>query len=499
MGVIVLLAMGVAALAFGAGLYVQGGIGPVASVIAGIALLLVMVASHTAFLRSLSQTDTSPRVAALESALDRMAQDIERVRRAGEAGEQLEALAGRVEGLKRVVDKAEKLGTTVDAAALVKRLAGETERLDARLEALKNQTTIEVRTLREDLSAEINVLETLVKQLAERMAAEMHSRELLQQQVAEASTAAAASATAAVEATEPEPGEGLPQESEAAPAQAETPAAEPEPRREELPSINADEIETLMLDEVRRSIEASRIELYLQPVMIIPQRRIRYYEALTRLKTEAGRVMVPNDYLSLAANAGMMPMIDNVMLFRSVQVLRRLEQRSSARGVFCNISVHSLLDAEFFQEFMAFMEQNRELADSMFFEFSQQVIDNCGPVEQESLAALSALGFRFSLDHVTNLDIDFQALHAMGFRYVKIAANLFLHGMADAGARIHAADMKSYLERFGMQLIVEKIEDERSLTGVLDNQVRLGQGYLFSEPRAVRPEVFGGKEDAAAA
>jgi cyclic-di-GMP phosphodiesterase TipF (flagellum assembly factor) len=191
--------------------------------------------------------------------------------------------------------------------------------------------------------------------------------------------------------------------------------------------------------------------------------------------------------------------IDNVMLFRSVQVLRRLEKRSSARGVFCNISLYSLLDPDFFSEFIAFMEQNRELADAMFFEFGQPVIENCGPMEMESLSALAALGFRFLLDQVTNLDVDFQQLHDMGFRHVKIAADLFLHRMAEAGARIHLADMKSYLERFGMQLIVEKIEDERSLASVLDHHVRLGQGYLFSEPRPVRPEIFGDKEDAEAA
>ena len=50
-----------------------------------------------------------------------------------------------------------------------------------------------------------------------------------------------------------------------------------------------------------------------------------------------------------------------------------------------------------------------------------------------------------------------------------------------------------------MQLIVEKIEDETDLATLLDHNVKLGQGFLFSEPRPVRPEVFDGKEDAAAA
>ncbi|GAB4225972.1 MAG: hypothetical protein Kow0032_02810 [Methyloligellaceae bacterium] len=277
------------------------------------------------------------------------------------------------------------------------------------------------------------------------------------------------------------------------------PVAEEAAGLEDVPEFDPGQIDSLLMDEVRRSIEANRIELYLQPIVMLPQRRVRYYEALTRLKSESGRILEPTDYLHLAEDGGFMPVIDNVMLFRSVQVLRRLEQRSNARGVFCNISVHSLLDPEFFAEFVAFMEKNRNLAQSMFFEFSQPLIENCGPVEMESIEALASLGFRFSLDRVTNLKADFQQLHDIGFRTIKIASDIFLHRMAEAGASIHPADMRSYLERFGMQLIIEKIEDEKSLADVLDYNVKLGQGYLFSEPRPVRPEVFRSGDSAEAA
>ncbi len=484
---IVLLAMFTAALAFGAGLYVQAGLGLVASAIGGVATFLVIASSHMALTRSLAQGNSGQRLAKLETSFAAIAKDVKRVSQASAADEQLDILTQRVDSIKPLLDKADKFSANVDAAALLKRLTGETERLDARLEALRSQVNIETRERHDELSAEFKILETLVKQLAERVAADAANRQVMREFVSDS----AAMDTAGID------------EEDAVGVPAGLLLPEDEDRfhadLEDIPRLDPSEVESLMLEEVRRSIEANKIELYLQPIMIIPQRRVRYYEALTRLKNETGKVILPNDYLSIAESAGVMPVIDNVMLFRSVQVLRRLEKRSSARGVFCNISVHSLLDPEFFHEFIAFMEQNRELSDSMYFEFSQPVIANCGPMERESLAALAALGFRFSLDQVSDLDIDFQELHDMGFRTLKLTADLFLNGMVEAGARIHAVDMKSYLERYGMQLIVEKIEDERSLANVLDHHVRLGQGYLFSEPRPVRPEVFGAKENAAAA
>lgn len=496
---LVFLAMLTAAAAFGAGLYFQAGLGPVASAIGGIAIFLVMAASHVALTRSVAESDTGQRLAAIEAAFAHIAKDVERVSQAAAAGEEVETLMKRVESIKPLLEKVNRIKTNIDAEAQLRQLAGQTERIDARLEALRSQVNIESKERHAELTAEFQLLETLVKQLAERVAVDAQNRAVMNEFV---SGNAPADKTAGEEKTafkaaadnkrlEEVPSEGmgllLPEQDEVL-----------REKQEDIPRLDPGEVESLMLEEVRRSIEANKIELYLQPIMIIPQRRVRYYEALTRLKNESGRMILPNDYISVAEGAGVMPVIDNVMLFRSVQVLRRLEKRSSARGVFCNISVHSLLDPEFFHEFIAFMEQNKELSDSMFFEFGQPVISSCGAMERESLAALASLGFRFSLDQVTSLDVDFQELHDMGFRTVKLSADLFLNGMAEAGARIHAADMKNYLERFGIQLIVEKIEDERTLVNVLDHNVKLGQGYLFSEPRPVRPEVFGAKEEAAA-
>ena len=37
---------------------------------------------------------------------------------------------------------------------------------------------------------------------------------------------------------------------------------------------------------VAAAIDANRIDLYLQPIVTLPQRKVRYYEALSRLRTE---------------------------------------------------------------------------------------------------------------------------------------------------------------------------------------------------------------------
>src|ERR1700724_3471441 len=122
-----------------------------------------------------------------------------------------------------------------------------------------------------------------------------------------------------------------------------------------------------------------------------------------------------------------------------------------------------------------------------------------GPIEQESLAALAQVGFRFSMDRVTDLRIEPRELAARGFRFVKVPWSLLLARAAPAAADIHPADFSDLLGRFGVDLIAEKIESEGTVVDLLDFDVRFGQGFLFSPPRPVRAEVLQGLADAPAA
>ena len=57
---------------------------------------------------------------------------------------------------------------------------------------------------------------------------------------------------------------------------------------------------------------------------------------------------------------------------------------------------------------------------------------------------------------------------------------------------IHPQDVAGLLSRFGIDLIAAKIESEAAVVDLLDYDVKYGQGFLFSPPRPVRPEVMQG-------
>jgi cyclic-di-GMP phosphodiesterase TipF (flagellum assembly factor) len=241
---------------------------------------------------------------------------------------------------------------------------------------------------------------------------------------------------------------------------------------------------------IREAVEDNRLDLYLQPIVTLPQRKVRYYEALACLRTREGTVLAAREFIPHAVRAGLMPRIDNLMMFRCVQVLRRLLAKSPEIGMFCNVSASTLSCPEFFPQFSEFMDANRALAPSLMLELTQFAYRSLGQKENDSLHALASRGFRFCMDNVSDLRLEPRDLGEHGFRFLKVSAELLLDRSRMTISDIHPADLPSLLSRSGIELIGEKIESEEVVVDLLDYDVKYGQGILFSPPRLVRAEIM---------
>ncbi len=318
---------------------------------------------------------------------------------------------------------------------------------------------------------EINELGGLVKQLAISVAS--HEDQL------------ASGAAAAPPAPSDRPHSESPNEPAVAPEQA-APTVKPAAPAAEAASPSRSQPQ--LLTAVKNAVEENRLDIYLQPMVTLPQRKVRFYEAVTRLRDDKDQILAADDFIAIAETGGLIGKIDHMVMLRCVQVLRRLMVRNKDVGVFCNVSATTLGNAAYFAQCLDFLEANRALAPSFVLEFKQATFRHLGPTEIENLAALSQRGYRFSIDHVTDLRIEPRDLADRGVRFIKVPAALLLDPKQSSTSDIHPSDLSDLLGRFGIDLIAEKIEGERAVVDLLDYDVRFGQGFLFAPPRPLRPE-----------
>ena len=265
---------------------------------------------------------------------------------------------------------------------------------------------------------------------------------------------------------------------------AATPAVAPPAAK---PSASAHS-QAQVLSAVKSAVDENRIDIYLQPMVTLPQRKVRFYEAVTRLRDDKEQILAADDFIAVAEAAGLIGRIDHMVMLKCVQVLRRLMVRNKDVGIFCNVAASTLGNPATFAQCLDFLEANRALAPSFVLEFKQATFRNLSPNEAENLAALAQRGFRFSIDHVTDLRIEPRELADHGVRFIKVPAELLLDQKQNSAADIHPSDLSDLLGRFGIDLIAERIEGERAVVDLLDYDVRFGQGFLFATPRPLRPE-----------
>jgi cyclic-di-GMP phosphodiesterase TipF (flagellum assembly factor) len=247
--------------------------------------------------------------------------------------------------------------------------------------------------------------------------------------------------------------------------------------------------ERQILDLLRDGLRENRVELALQPIVSLPQRKRRFFECYSRIKAADGRVLVPEQYLDIAERFGLVTAIDNMLLFRCIQLLRKLRKANANVGFFLNISQRTLADRDFFREFINLMAQNAELAPAIVFEFSQRAFDTADPTLYRDLDRLAQLGYRFSLDKVTNLDIDVPALSSRHFRFIKVEATRLAQAAASGAIGDDPKAFKRMLDSYAIDLIVDRIESEPMLLELLELSIDFGQGYLFGEPRIAKPDL----------
>ncbi|WP_309606294.1 EAL domain-containing protein [Phenylobacterium sp.] len=253
-----------------------------------------------------------------------------------------------------------------------------------------------------------------------------------------------------------------------------------------------------LLETVREALAENRVDLFLQPIVGLPQRKTQFYESFSRLRDESGRVLMPAEYLSVAEPGGLVTAIDNLLLFRCVQIVRRLARQDRKIGIFCNVSMASLADESFFPQFLELLTVNKDLAGALIFEIGQQAFDARGSVEARNMGKLADLGFRFSLDKLVDLDIDLQDLSRSDVKFIKVGAQLLLEELTERDGRLvlrslpdlAAEDFTTLTRRYGVSVIAEKVESERQVVDILELNIDLGQGHLFGEPRAIKEAVL---------
>ena len=237
-----------------------------------------------------------------------------------------------------------------------------------------------------------------------------------------------------------------------------------------------------ILQFVKKAIQNNQLAVSRQPIVTLPKRQLRYYEIFSRILVGDQGYIPANKFISVARGNNLMSVLDNILLLRCLQLIKQNAKTDNAAGYFVNISSSTLANKTYVGDLIEFLQHNPKLSSRLVFEITQDDSLKISSGVKSVMEGLALLGVRFSMDQVTIFGMDPDRLVDLNINFVKMDSRVLEKEMNAPMARGRMKKIKNTLEAQGIQVIAEKIENEKQLLSILDLYVDFGQGYLFGQP-----------------
>jgi cyclic-di-GMP phosphodiesterase TipF (flagellum assembly factor) len=241
---------------------------------------------------------------------------------------------------------------------------------------------------------------------------------------------------------------------------------------------------------ISAALSEGKVEVHLQPIVQLPQRRTRGYEALVRLRLDENTLLLPHEFLSVIEERGFGPTLDALVLTRALAIARHLGSKEGDVFVSCNFGTATWGSSKALVTLSRILDKYREHTGHLIIEMPQSVFRGLDPTSLGLLGAMSANGVRFALDQLVDLRLDPVSLFDRGIRFVKAPAALLMEHADGQAADIAAGDLSTLLARASVVLIADEVGDDPTVADMIDLGVMMAQGLVFSPPRPVKPDVF---------
>lgn len=240
--------------------------------------------------------------------------------------------------------------------------------------------------------------------------------------------------------------------------------------------------DTVIAELINHAIENERIEIFAQPIVKLPSRRLQYLELFARIRARSGIYLTAENYRPMAEKETKIENVDHLLLLHVLETVRNDARRGIDIGYFINISSRCLKDKNYMTDLLEFVRMRRELASHLVFELQYADIQNLSPACFKMIDGLSHIGCKFSVDNISDSNFNADDLAEKGFSFLKFNASKLMEMCSSSRGEMEVARMKSALDKSRLTLIVEKLETEHDLKELLDFEIDLGEGYLFGRP-----------------
>lgn len=234
--------------------------------------------------------------------------------------------------------------------------------------------------------------------------------------------------------------------------------------------------------DLRKAIRSEQFELYYQPQFDGDE--LIGAEALIRWRHPSRGLVMPNDFIPLAEETGLILEIGNWVLDRACAHIAILSRRRETAhiAIAVNISAREFRQPNFAARVLSAVASNNANPSNLQLELTESVLVENFADFIGKMAALKANGVKFSLDDFGTGYSSFSYLKRLPLDQLKIDQSFVRDMLDDDTSRTITQTIISLSKAMGLSVIAEGVETEEQRNFLASQGCFCCQGYLFSHP-----------------
>lgn len=233
---------------------------------------------------------------------------------------------------------------------------------------------------------------------------------------------------------------------------------------------------------LKQALQARRFSMHYQPIVHLQEGEPHHYEALIRLRDEAGNVLPPDIFIKVAEKFGLATKIDCLVVTDCIRKLAELESEGNRAGLAINLSGKSVGNAELLALIQRELEATRVNPTRIIFEITETAAFHNFDQVQQFVRDVKKVGCRFALDDFGVGFSSFYYIKQLDIDYLKIDGSFIRNLLDSANDRVFVQAMVEISRVFGMKVIAEWVENAEIMSLLQEMGVDYGQGYYFGKP-----------------
>ena len=235
--------------------------------------------------------------------------------------------------------------------------------------------------------------------------------------------------------------------------------------------------------DVEEALRNKRYEVYYQPIWNTSEHSADHAEALIRIVREDGSLMMPEEFIPVAENSG----IIRELGFRVFEEVCRFistgePERHGIRMISVNVSAIQCMDLNLAEHFQEILTRYNVSAGMLNLEITETAVFNNLNQMRHVLKSLKDLGFSLTMDDYGTGYSNFTYILELPFTMVKLDKSILGTGAGKEFADIILEQMITMLRKMNFATVTEGVETQEQKEHLETLGALYLQGFYFSRP-----------------